>query len=65
MGSWMPMLRERPKMRPIEAYSIDAVFSGGPGCSSDEASVMEVEQRAGVICLGRTDNRKSGRIYLA
>lgn len=52
-------------MRTIEAYSIDAVFSGGPGCSSDEASVMEVERRAGAICLRRTDNRRSGRIYLA
>jgi len=65
MGSWIPMLRERPKMRPIKADSIDAVFSGGPGRSSDEASVMEVERRAGAICLRRTDNRKSGRIYLA
>ena len=61
----MPMLRERYKMRTIEADSIDAVFSGGLGCSSDEASVMEVERRAGAICLRRTDNRKSGRIYLA
>jgi hypothetical protein len=59
------MLRERHKMRTIEAESIDAVFSGGPGCSSDEASVIEVERRAGAICLRRTDNRKSGRIYLA
>jgi hypothetical protein len=65
MGSWIPMLRERHKMRTIEAESIDAVFSGGPGCSSDEASVMEVERRAGAICLRRIDNRKSGRIYLA
>ncbi len=59
------MLREKSKMRPIKADSIEAVFSGGPGRSSDEASVMEVERRAGVICLRRTDNRKSGRIYLA
>jgi hypothetical protein len=65
MGSWIPMLREKSKMRPIKADSIEAVFSGGLGCSSDEASVMEVERRAGVICLRRTDNRKSGRIYLA
>jgi len=65
MGSWIPMLRERYKMRSIEAHSIEAVFSGGPGRSSDEASVMGVERRAGTICLGRTDNRKSGRIYLA
>jgi hypothetical protein len=59
------MLRERPKMRPIEVDSIEAVFSGGPGCSSDEASVMGVERRAGVIRLRRIDNRRSGRIYLA
>jgi len=65
MGSWMPMLRERHKMRTIEAESIEVAFSGGLGCNSDEASVMEVERRAGVICLRRTDNRKSGRIYLA
>jgi len=55
------MLRERLKMRTIEAESIDAVFSGGLGCSSDEASVMEVERRARVICLRRIDNRRSGR----
>jgi hypothetical protein len=65
MGSWIPMLREKHKMRPIEADSIDAVSSGGPGCSSDESSVMEVERRAGVICLRRIDNRRSGRTYLA
>jgi len=52
MGSWIPMLRERYKMRTIEAESIDAVFSGGLGCSSDEASVMEVERRAGVKLPG-------------
>ena len=55
------MLRERHKMRTIEAESIDAVFSGGTGCSSEEASVMEVKRRAGVICLRRIDNRRSGR----
>ena len=56
------MLRERPKVRTTEADSIKAVFSGGLGCSSKEASVMEVERRAGVICLRRMDNRGSGRI---
>ena len=60
MGSWIPMIRERHKMRPIEA-----VFSGGPGCSSDEAPVMGVERMTGAIRLRRVDNRKSGRIYLA
>jgi len=65
MGSWISMLRERYKMRSIEADSIDAVSSGGFGRSSDKASVMDVERRAGAICLRRTDNRISGRIYLA
>jgi len=62
MGSWMPMLRERPKMRTIEADSIEAVFSGGPGCSSEEASVMGVERRAGAIRLRIINNRRGGRI---
>jgi len=65
MGSWVPMLREKHKMRTIEAESINVVYSGGSGCSSDESSVMEVERRAGAICLRRTDNRVSGRTYLA
>jgi len=56
------MLRERYKMRTIEADSIEAVFSGGLGCSSEEASAMEVERRAEAICLRRVDNRRSGRI---
>jgi len=58
------MLRERPKMRTIEAESIEAVFSGGPGRSSEEASVMEVERRAGVICLRMINNRIGGRIIV-
>ncbi len=65
MGSWIPMLREKHKMRPIKDDSIDAVFSGGPGCNSDEAPVMGVERRAGAICLRRMDNRRSGRTYFA
>jgi len=56
------MLRERPKMRTIEADSIEAVFSGGPGCSSKEASVMGVERRAGTIRLRIINNRRGGRI---
>jgi hypothetical protein len=43
-------------MRAIEADSIEAVFSGGPGRSSEEASVMEVERRAGVIRLATINN---------
>ncbi len=52
-------------MRTIETDSIEAVFIGGPGCSSEEAPGMEVERRAGAICLMRIDNRRSGRIFLA
>jgi len=57
MGSWIPMLRERHKVRTTEAESINAVFSGGPGCSSGEASVTEMERRAGVIRLSEINNR--------
>ena len=46
------MLRERHKVRTTEAESINAVFSGGPGCSSGEASVTEMERRAGVKLPG-------------
>jgi hypothetical protein len=56
------MLREKPKMRTIEAESIDVALSGGAGCSSKEAPVMEVERRAGAIRLRRMNNRGSGRI---
>jgi len=49
-------------MRPIEAESIEAVFSGRPGRISGEASVMEVERRAGAIRLRIINNRRSGRI---
>lgn len=51
------MLRERSKVRTTEAESINAVFSGGPGYSSGEASVTEVERRAGVIRLSEINNR--------
>ena len=44
------MIRERHKMRTIEAEITEALFSGGLNRSSDEASVMEVEQRTGAIC---------------
>ena len=39
-------------MRTIEAESIDVVFSGGLGRSSDESSVMEEERRARVKLPG-------------
>ena len=41
----MPMRRERFKWKPHENLSTDAAHRGGPGRSSDEASVMGVERR--------------------
>ncbi len=65
-GSWVTIclcvyarrqvLRERDKMRSIEADSTEALSSGGLGRNSDEASVMEVERRTGVICLRMMNN---------
>lgn len=49
-------------MRTIEADNTEAVSSGGLGNSSAEASVMEVERSAGVICLSVIDNCQSRRI---
>ncbi len=50
------VLRERNKMRTIEVNSTEALFIDGLGRSSVEASVMGVEQRAGVICLRMMNN---------
>jgi hypothetical protein len=50
-------------MRTIEAESIEVVFSGGLGRSSEEASEMEVERRTGAIRSRTINNRGSGRIY--
>ena len=44
------MQREKHKVRTIEAYSTEALSSGGFGRSSDETSVMGVERRPGAIC---------------
>lgn len=57
------MIREKHKMRTIEAENTEELYSGGLGHSSEETSVMEVEQRAGVICLGAVNNHIYGRIY--
>jgi hypothetical protein len=57
------MIKERHKMRTIEAESTEALYSGGLSRSSVEASVMEVERRAGVIRLGTINNHNYGRIY--
>jgi hypothetical protein len=41
----VPMLTEKPKWKNHEGVSTDAGHWGGPACSSDEATVMVVEQR--------------------
>jgi hypothetical protein len=46
-------------MRTIEVDNTEAVSSVGLGNSSAEASVMEVERSAGVICLSVIDNCQS------
>lgn len=56
------MLKEKHKGRPPEAYSTEVIFSGGLGCSSEEASVMEVERRTQAISLVAINNHSSGRI---
>lgn len=43
------MIREKLKWRTHESESIDAQHGGGTTRSSDEASVMEVEQRGRVV----------------
>lgn len=42
------MIRETPKWLNHKGKSTDARNWGGATCSSDEASVMEVERRGGV-----------------
>lgn len=42
------MLRENLKWKPHKRVSTDAAHWGGAARSSEEASVMEVEQRGGV-----------------
>jgi len=43
------MLREKSKWRPHKDASTDAAYRGGTARMSEEASVMEVEQRGGII----------------
>ena len=47
-GTWepvVPMLREKSKWKPHKDESTDAEHRGGSVRSSDEVSVMEMEQR--------------------
>ncbi len=52
-------------MRTIKAEITDVLFSGGLNRSSDEVSVMEMEQRVRVVRLKRTNNHIYGRINFA
>jgi len=45
------MLRETFKWKTHENLSTDARHRGGPARSSDEASVMDVEQRGRIVLL--------------
>jgi len=45
------MVREKLKWRPHESESTDAGNRGGPTCSSDEVSVMEMERRGWIVQL--------------
>jgi len=52
--TWEPvasMLRETFKWKTHENLSTDARHRGGPARSSDEASVMDVEQRGRIVLL--------------
>ncbi len=51
------MLREKLKWRPHKGESTDAEHRGGPSCTSDEVSVMGMEQRGRVIQLDLKNNR--------
>jgi len=46
VGTCALLLREPFKWKPHKSVSINAKRRGGPKCSSDEASVMEVERRS-------------------
>ena len=48
-GTWEPvvlMLREKLKRKPRKSESTDAKHRDGPERTSDEISVMEIEQRS-------------------
>lgn len=49
VGTCPPMLRENSKRWTRKDESTDAECRGGTACSSNEASVMEVERRGCVI----------------
>ena len=58
------MLREKSKWRPHKDESTDAEHRGGVVCSSEEASVMEVERRGYIVQLLTLRQPEFGRIFL-
>ena len=58
------MVREKLKWRPHESESTDAGNRGGPTCSSDEVSVMEMERRGWIVQLYLIDQPGNGRNLL-
>jgi hypothetical protein len=61
VGTWSLMPREITSGKPPRGRIPMQRFRGGATRSSDEAAVMAVEQRGGVIWLLRLANRNSGR----
>ena len=58
-GTWervVSMIRETLKWQPHKSKSTDARHAGGTSRSSDEASVMEVEQRGCIIQFYHKEN---------
>jgi len=58
------MVREKLKWRPHESESTDAGNGGGPTCSSDEVSVMEMERRGWIVQFYLIDQPGNGRNFL-
>lgn len=56
------MPREKLKWKPHKSQSTDAENRGGITCSSDEASVMEREQRGYIIQLRLIEQPETGGI---
>ena len=49
VGNCVLMIREKLKQSDCESKSTEAKHSGGLTCSSDEISVMEMEQRSQIV----------------
>jgi len=55
------MKREKFKRKPRKDESTEAQFRGGIPCSSEEASVMEVERRRYIVRFYEIGNHSNGR----